>query len=83
MFDIHCHVCDRRYLVGTRSITSFHNTSQGPIAYVHCPQGHALVRSFRDARTRPAATMTAGPATAGLVDGATDDARTIPAESAA
>ncbi len=50
MFDIHCHVCDRRYLVGSRSIQSFHNTSEGPVAYVRCPHGHHLVRSFGGAR---------------------------------
>jgi len=57
MFDIHCHLCNRRYLVGSRSIDSFHNTSDGPIAYVRCPQGHRLVRSFAAPRatTRPAA----------------------------
>lgn len=32
MFDVHCHQCERTYLVGTRSIVSFHNTSVGPIA---------------------------------------------------
>jgi hypothetical protein len=53
MFDIHCHRCDRPYLVGTRSIVSFHNTSEGPVAYVSCPQGHVLLRSFRDARSHP------------------------------
>jgi hypothetical protein len=53
MFDIHCHICNCRYLVGTRSITSFHNTSEGPVAYVRCPRGHTLLRSFRDARTHP------------------------------
>ena len=47
MFDVHCHHCDRRYLVGTRSIASFHNTSDGPIAYLRCPEGHLLVRNFR------------------------------------
>ena len=51
MYDIHCPSCDARYLVGTRSISSFHNTSEGPIAYVTCPQGHRLVRYFRTAAT--------------------------------
>lgn len=47
MYDIHCPICSKRYLIGTRSINSFHNTSDGPIAYVSCPAGHHLVRSFR------------------------------------
>ena len=53
MFDVHCRLCDRRYLVGTRSIASFHNTSDGPIAYVRCPEGHLLVRHFRRNVTTP------------------------------
>lgn len=56
MFDVHCHHCDRSYLVGTRSIASFHNTSDGPIAYVRCPAGHLLVRNFRRNVTTSAAT---------------------------
>lgn len=47
MFDIHCHHCDKRYLVGFRRMDSFHNTSEGPIAYVTCPRGHHVVRRFR------------------------------------
>lgn len=47
MYDIHCPSCNTRYLVGTRSISSFHNTSEGPIAYVTCPKGHHLIRYFR------------------------------------
>ncbi len=55
MFTIHCHHCDRQYLLGSRSIGSLHNTSEGPIAYVTCPEGHRLVRYFRpaDKRSRP------------------------------
>lgn len=49
MFDINCHICRERYLVGTRSIQSFHNTSEGPVAYVTCPKGHHLVRYFHQA----------------------------------
>jgi hypothetical protein len=50
MFDIHCHICDLRYLVGSSSINSLHNTSDGPVAYVECPKGHSLARYFHDAR---------------------------------
>ena len=50
MYDIFCPHCDTQWLVGTRSIRSFHNTSEGPIAYVECPKGHLLVRYFRQAR---------------------------------
>ncbi len=58
MFDIHCHLCDERYLVGSRSIGSFHNTSEGPIAYVTCPEGHHLVRYFHNDTTAPATAAT-------------------------
>lgn len=54
MFDVHCSICDRRFLLGTRSIEAFHNTADGPVAVVRCPAGHELVRSFRDGRTVPA-----------------------------
>ena len=47
MYDIFCPHCDTQWLVGTPSIRSFHNTSEGPIAYVECPKGHLLVRYFR------------------------------------
>lgn len=50
MFTIHCHHCDRQHLIGTRSIVSFHNTSEGPVAYVRCPEGHTIVRYFHDGR---------------------------------
>ena len=50
MFELHCHACGQDHIVGPRSIRSFHNTADGPVAYVRCPRGHDLVRSFRDAR---------------------------------
>ena len=59
-FDVYCHHCETRYLLGMSSLRSMHNTSEGPIAYAVCPQGHHLVRHFRaegDVRT---ATMMAG-----------------------
>ena len=49
MFLHHCTHCDRDYLVSARAIASFHNTSEGPIAYVRCPEGHLAVRRFRPA----------------------------------
>lgn len=54
MFNLHCHICDQTYLVGTRSIVSFHNTSEGPVAYVRCPDGHTLVRWFQPAAAEAA-----------------------------
>ena len=51
MFDITCHICDTTYLVGSGSISSFHNTSEGPIAYVTCPEGHHLMRYFQSGAT--------------------------------
>ena len=47
MFLLHCSGCDhdegQRHLVGTNSLLSLHNTSDGPIAYVRCPNGHTVV----------------------------------------
>jgi hypothetical protein len=45
MLYIHCPQCERSHLVGTRSIVSFHNTSEGVIAYVKCPEGHITVNT--------------------------------------
>lgn len=45
MLHIHCPQCDRRYLVGTRSIRSMHNTSEGVIVYVRCPEGHLTINT--------------------------------------
>ncbi len=45
MLQIHCPDCDRQYLVGTRSILSIHNTSEGVIAYVRCPEGHTTINT--------------------------------------
>ena len=46
MFDIHCHTCGHRYLVGTRAITAFRNTDDGPLAAVRCPRGHIVTHAF-------------------------------------
>ncbi len=40
MFVIHCPTCQNRQLVGTRSITSFRNTDDGPVLTFRCPKGH-------------------------------------------
>lgn len=56
-FDAYCHHCDTRYLMTMSSLKSVHNTSEGPIAYAVCPQGHHLVRRFHasgDLRTATA-----------------------------
>lgn len=45
MLQIHCPDCSRQYLVGTRSILSIHNTSEGVIAYVRCPEGHTTINT--------------------------------------
>ncbi len=47
MFDITCSTCQQRYLVGTRSIRTFRNTDEGPVAIVRCPVGHLLEHEFR------------------------------------
>ena len=52
MFDVHCRHCEATYLVGSSSIVSFLNTSEGPIAHVRCPTDHLLVRYFRADRTQ-------------------------------
>lgn len=50
MFLLHCSGCGhdegQRHLVGTNSLLSLHNTSDGPIAYVRCPNGHTVVISY-------------------------------------
>jgi hypothetical protein len=51
MFHIKCKQCATNHpdgspsgqLVGSGSILSLHNTSEGPIAYVKCPDGHTVV----------------------------------------
>ena len=47
MFLLHCSGCGHdeggRHLVGTDLLLSLHNTSDGPIAYVRCPNGHTVV----------------------------------------
>lgn len=45
MLQIHCPQCERRYLVGTRSIRSMHNTSEGVVVYVRCPEGHLTINT--------------------------------------
>ncbi len=45
MLFIHCPECDHRYMVGTRSIVSMHNTSDGVLAYVRCPEGHVTLNT--------------------------------------
>ena len=45
MLHIHCPVCNHRYMVGTRSIVSMHNTSDGVLAYVRCPEGHVTLNT--------------------------------------
>ena len=51
MFDIYCPHCELRHLLSTTQIISTHRTADGPIAYVHCPQGHLLIKEFRANRT--------------------------------
>ncbi len=45
MLQIHCHECQQHHLVGTRSIVSLHNTSEGVVAYVKCPKGHLTLNT--------------------------------------
>ncbi len=58
-FDVHCHHCDRRYLIQASSVQSIHNTSDGPVAYATCPAGHRLIRRFRKATDVRRATLMA------------------------
>ena len=53
MFAIRCDHCQKRYLVGTSAIVSFHNTDPGPEAVVAGPKGHAVVHDFRTESDRP------------------------------
>lgn len=75
MLTIHCHRCSTTHLVGTRSIVSMHQTSEGPVAYVRCPEGHLTVTEFGrelETPTPPAATPAPAPtpavASASLAD---------------
>jgi hypothetical protein len=45
MLNIFCPQCERSHLVGTRSIVSVHNTSEGVISYVKCPEGHITLNT--------------------------------------
>ncbi len=47
MFVIHCSTCGRDYLVGTRSILSFTNGPDGPVATARCAEGHVHEVRFR------------------------------------
>lgn len=40
MFDLHCEICDRTYLMGPRSLRRFENTEEGPVGEAACPHGH-------------------------------------------
>ncbi len=55
MFDIYCPHCQLPHLMETKTILSTHSTSDGPVAYVRCPNGHLVVKEFRANRTRAAA----------------------------
>jgi hypothetical protein len=46
MYALFCHHCGHSHLMGARSILSLHNTSEGVIAYVRCPEGHELFTTF-------------------------------------
>lgn len=52
MFDIHCPVCDRRYLMGESSIELLTNSDEGPVAHLKCYSGHQLIRYFRAGASR-------------------------------
>ena len=47
MFDIHCPLCNKRYLMSESSIQHMTNTKDGPVAHLTCYHGHRLVRYFR------------------------------------
>jgi len=71
MFDLHCQVCDRRYLVDTSSLISLHNTSDGPVVHARCPHGHRNAVHFHARR----------PLVAGDVDRGTPRRTLGPAET--
>ncbi len=51
MIHLHCPVCSIRYFVGTGSITMLHDTDDGPVAELSCPEGHTLLHRFRTSTT--------------------------------
>ncbi len=55
MFDIYCPHCERHHLLETKQIISTHQTGDGPIAYVRCPNDHLVIKEFRANRTRTVA----------------------------
>ncbi|MEM7139459.1 MAG: hypothetical protein AAF548_00395 [Actinomycetota bacterium] len=59
MLVIDCPHCGQRELVGTRRIRAIHNTDQGPVGDLRCPQGHALLYDFRRRRTTSVAHLLA------------------------
>ena len=63
MLTIRCGHCQKRYLVGTRSIVSLSHTTDGPVGYVRCPEGHITATDFgRGSIDRPPAKPSPTPA---------------------
>ena len=52
MFDIYCSPCDHIYLVGSQSLTAFHNTNGPPVARALCPHGHEVTVDFSTPRAQ-------------------------------
>ncbi len=50
MYALHCPTCQLTHLMGNRSIVSLHNTSEGPVGLVRCPEGHELLTTFDERR---------------------------------
>lgn len=70
MFDIHCPVCDRRYLMSESSIQHLYNAEDGPVAHLNCYAGHQLVRYFRADVNRTEAAPVLGKAAVTLIGAA-------------
>lgn len=51
MIHVHCPACSIWYFVGTGSIAMLHNTDNGPVAEMSCPEGHHLLHRFRSPAT--------------------------------
>jgi hypothetical protein len=50
MFSFYCPTCDLSFLSWTRSLVSLRNSSDGPIGFLRCPNGHFNAVRFHKPR---------------------------------
>ena len=59
MLAVTCHICEKEYLVGYRSLAELHNTEHGPVGIVDPPCGHKAVLNFRTGESVPVSELLA------------------------